>query len=115
MKFQLFALLTLCSAALFAQGQAPAPPAVPRPAPSLANPAAPVSPDTVVVTIGTTKITRAQFEDFLTALAENGRPVPNAAARRQVAQQFGQLMALAEEARKRKLDQTPAAKQMMTI
>jgi len=115
MKFQLFALLTLCSAALFAQGQAPAPPAVPRPTPSLANPAAPVSPDTVVVTIGTTKITRAQFEDFLTALAENGRPVPNAAARRQVAQQFGQLMALAEEARKRKLDQTPAAKQMMTI
>jgi len=52
---------------------------------------------------------------LLADLAENGRPVPNAAAKRQVAQQFGQLMALAQEARKRKLDQTPASKQMEVI
>ena len=117
MKFQLFAPLALCSAALFAQNPAPSSPApaTPRQPPSLVAPAAPVAPDAVVLTIGTTKITRAQFEELVAALAENGRPLPNAAAKRQVAQQFGQLMALSEEARKRKLDQTPAAKQMIPI
>lgn len=119
MKFQLFASLALCSAVLFAQNPAPTPatpgaPALRQP-PALQTPAAPVAPDAVVLTIGTTKITRAQFEELLAALAENGRPVPNGAAKRQVAQQFGQLMALAEEARKRKLDQGPAAKEMITI
>ncbi|HMD50345.1 MAG TPA: peptidylprolyl isomerase [Bryobacteraceae bacterium] len=120
MKFQLFAVFALCSAVLFAQNPPPSPATPPPPAqlrqpPSLAAPAAPVAPDAVVLTIGTTKITRAQFEELIAALAENGRPLPNPAAKRQMAQQFGELMALSEEARKRKLDQTPAAKQMMTI
>ena len=120
MKFQFLASLALCSAVLFAQNPSPSPATPPAPTqfrqpPSLAAPAAPVAPDAVVLTIGTTKVTRAQFEDLVAALAENGRPLPNAAAKRQVAQQFGELMALADEARKRKLDQTPAAKQMMTI
>jgi parvulin-like peptidyl-prolyl isomerase len=121
MKFQLFAPVALCSTALFAQNPAPSSlaPGTPAPAlrqpPSLAAPTTPVAPDAVVLTIGTTKITRAEFEQLVAALAENGRPLPNAAAKRQVAQQFGQLMALSDEARKRKLDQTPAAKQMINI
>jgi len=115
MKFQLFAPLSLLTCALFAQQPAPAPPAAPRPAPSLSAPAAQVAPDAVVLTIGTEKVTRAQFEELLAALADNGRPVPNAAAKRQVAQQFGQMISLAQEARKRKLDQSAAAKQMITI
>ena len=89
-----------------------------RPPPTLQTPGKPgemVAPETVVLTIGTEKITRAQFEEVLAALAENGRPVPNAAAKRQVAQQYGQLMALAQEARKRKLDQSAATKQMIGI
>jgi peptidyl-prolyl cis-trans isomerase C len=106
-------LLTVAGVS-FAQQQLPSPVSS-RPAPSLAAPAAQVAPDAVVLTIGAEKYTRAQFEELLAALAENGRPVPNAAAKRQVAQQFGQLMAMAQEARKRKLDQTPAAKQMEVI
>jgi parvulin-like peptidyl-prolyl isomerase len=119
MRFQLFLPMSLITAALFAQ-QPPTTPstpqAPPRPAPSLAPPAPTVAPDAVVLTIGTQQITRAQFEALLAALVEsNGRPIPNAAAKRQVAQQFGQIIALSEEARKRKLDQTPSAKQMITI
>jgi peptidyl-prolyl cis-trans isomerase C len=120
MRFQLFLPMSLLTAVLFAQPQPPAPqaqpPATPRPAPPLAAPAPVVAPDAVVLTIGTQKITRAQFEALLAALVEsNGRPIPNAAAKRQVAQQFGQIIALSDEARKRKLDQTPSAKQMITI
>src|SRR5580658_4091177 len=67
------------------------PPAKPATAPpSLANPAdnnkpaATVPPEAVVVTIGTEKITRAQFEQILSALAENGRAATTPAAKRQV-------------------------------
>ena len=114
MKLQFCIPLLTVAGVAFAQQQLPAP-ASSRPAPALAAPPAQVAPDAVVLTIGTEKYTRAQFEELLAALAENGRPVPNAAAKRQVAQQFGQLMAMAQEARKRKLDQTPAAKEMEVI
>ena len=88
MKLQFCIPLSIVASTAFAQQQLPAP--TPRPAPSLAAPAAPVAPDAVVLTIGAEKYTRAQFEELLAALADNGRPVPNAAAKRQVAQQFGQ-------------------------
>ncbi len=93
-----------------------------RPAPSLAKPAgndakpaATVPPEAVVVTVGTEKITRAQFEQILAALAENGRAATTPAAKRQVADQVGEIMGLAQEARKRKLDQEPGIQQMMMI
>src|SRR5579863_1799269 len=115
MKIQLLIPLAILITSAFAQQQLPTPTPSPRPAPSLAPPPAQVAPDAVVLTIGDEKFTRAQFEELLAALADNGRPVPNAAAKRQVAQQFGQLMALAQEARKRKLDQLPSSKEMINI
>ena len=93
-----------------------------KPAPSLANPAGTetkpavtVPPEAVVVTVGTEKLTRAQFEEILAALAENGRAATTPAAKRQVADQVGEILGLAQEARKRKLDQAPGVKQMMVI
>jgi len=89
--------------------------------PSLQNPAAAsvqpiaVPPEAVVLTIGSEKITRAQFDELVKALSESGRMQNTPQARKQLAQQFGQLHVLALEARKRKLDQTPAAKQLMEI
>jgi len=110
----------VCSAGLSLAQQQPAQPA--KPAPSLASPAATetkpavtVSPETVVVTVGTDKLTRAQFEEILGALAENGRAATTPAAKRQVADQVGEIMGLAQEARKRKVDQSPGVQQMMTI
>ncbi len=109
------ACVVVLTGVALAQQPAPAQPGATRPAPSLAAPPPATAPDAVVLTVGTEKITRAQFEDVLKALATNGRPTPNAAARRQVAQQLGELLALSQEARKRKLDQTPTAKQMIQV
>ncbi len=64
--------------------------------PATSAPAATVPPDTAVLTVGTEKITRAQFESLLTALADNGRPATTPAARRQVAEQLGELTTLAQ-------------------
>lgn len=114
----------LFSAVATAVAQAPGTPATPpapRLAPTLQNPAAagatPITlpPDAVVLTIGTEKITRAQFEELVQALQENNRIANTPQARRQLAQQYGQLRAVVQEARKRKLDQSPGAKDLIEI
>jgi peptidyl-prolyl cis-trans isomerase C len=112
MKFlQVSTFLLLFSALLDAQQ--PAPPSLANPAGNQAKPA--VAPDAVVLTVGTQKMTRAQFEELLAALAQNGRAATTPAAKRQVADQIGEIMALAQEARKRKIDQDPAVRQIITI
>lgn len=121
-------LIVLSAVAFLAGQQPPQPPSPVRPAPpgqlkppgeapapASAGPLVIVSPDTVVLTVGSEKLTRAQFEDVLAALAENGRPATTPAAKRQVADQLADLMAVAQEARKRRLDQSPTAKQMIMI
>ena len=116
-------ILILCMAGTFLSAQQPGTPTSkpPAPPPSLANPsgtvavAKPVPPEAVVLTIGAEKITRAQFDEILTALAENGRKATTPAAKRQLAEQLGELMALAQEARKRKLDQSPAVQEMVVL
>jgi peptidyl-prolyl cis-trans isomerase C len=92
----------------------PAKPAAPSIAPA---PVAVVSPDTVVLTVGTEKLTRAQFEELLSALPENMRaaaasPGPG---RRQVAEQIAELKSIAAEARKRKIDQSAGVQQLIAI
>jgi len=109
--FEFARVLALSGLAAAAFAQAPSPAAAPvAPAPE-SN----LAPDTVVLTIGTQTLTRAQFELLLSALAENGRPANTAAQKRQVAEQFAELETMAQEARKRKLDDSPQVKQMMAI
>lgn len=74
-----------------------------------------VAPDAVVITIGNQPVTRAQFEVLLAALAENGKPAKTAAQKRQLAEQFADLQAMVQEARKRKLDEDAEVKQMMDL
>jgi peptidyl-prolyl cis-trans isomerase C len=95
--------------------QPPAPPSLANPGDNAAKPAVTTPPEAVVVTVGTDKITRAQFEQILAALAENGRAATTPQAKRQVADQVGEIMGLAQEARKRKVDQAPGVQQMMVI
>ena len=106
-------IFVLASAALAFAQQPPSDKPEIKPVPG--TPAPTVPADTVILTVGTEKITRAQFEELLAALAESGRPAATATARRQVAEQFGELKAMAQEARKRKLDQSPSVKQMIGI
>jgi peptidyl-prolyl cis-trans isomerase C len=97
--------------ALLAMAQQPAkPPASPPPLPA-------VSADTVVITVGAEKLTRAQFEDLLNALPENVRATAAGSGRgkRQLAEQLAEVLAIAQEARKRKLDQTPAVQQIIAL
>jgi peptidyl-prolyl cis-trans isomerase C len=123
MKLSEFArVLALSGFAAAAIAQQP-PPATP---PKTATPAAPalaqvtppdsnVASDAVVLTIGNQTLTRAQFEVLLAALAQNGRAATTPTAKRQVAEQFAELETLAQEARKRKLDESPEVKQMMAV
>ena len=110
------------SIALLALAQQPARPPAPQTsqtapaaqAPAAAQPA--VSPDTVVVTVGTEKLTRAQFEELLAALPEQVRATAaTQRGKRQLAEQLSEVIAIAQEARKRKLDQSPAVQQMIAL
>jgi parvulin-like peptidyl-prolyl isomerase len=116
-------VLALSGLAAVAIAQQPAAPTPPKPAtapPTLTSvggtaPEANLAPDAVVLTIGNQSMTRAQFEVLLKALAENGRPAATPAQKRQVAEQYAELETMAQEARKRKLDDSPEVKQMMSI
>jgi len=118
MKLSEFArVLALSGLAAAAIAQPPSPASPPKtgtPAPAqVAAPESNLAPDTVVLTIGDQRMTRAQFEVLSMALAQNGRPASSPAQKRQVAEQYAELETMAQEARK--LDESPEVKQMMAI
>jgi parvulin-like peptidyl-prolyl isomerase len=101
----------------------------PKPAAGTASPAAAATPaaaadavkgDTVVLTIGSEKITKAEFEQIFQQVVSQMPPERRGAAqdpqaKRQLAQQLAELKALAQEARRQKIDQTPEAKTQMAM
>jgi parvulin-like peptidyl-prolyl isomerase len=107
--------LATCAFTQYAVAQQAAPATRPAPAAAAPAPESNVPPDTVVLTIGDQKLTRAQFDILLSALAQNGRPAASPAQKRQVAEQYAELETMAQEARKRKLEDSPEVKQMMAI
>ena len=79
-----------------------------------------VKGDTVVLTIGSEKITKAEFEQIFNQVVSQMPPERRGAAqdpqaRRQLAQQLAELKALAQEARRLKIDQTPEAKTQLAM
>jgi parvulin-like peptidyl-prolyl isomerase len=63
--------------------------------------------DPVVLTIGSEKITKSQFEDILSTLPQQQRTLGQTpAGRRQLAERLAELEALAQEAKQRKIDQS---------
>jgi peptidyl-prolyl cis-trans isomerase C len=100
------------------QTPAPIPAAPPRITPGTANPAPPpidVPPDTVVLAIGSEKITRAQFEAFIAALPDQLKMAASGPQKRHFIEQYAELEALAQEARNRKLDQKPAVQKLIAL
>lgn len=82
------------------------------PAVTITAPVSNVAPDAVVLTIGARKITRAQFERLLAAVA----PTANSPAdKRKIAERYGELETFAQEARSRKLDEDPEIKEIISI
>ena len=74
-----------------------------------------VAPDVVVLTIGTRKMTRAQFEEFTSQLPEQLKAAVNGPNRRKFIEQYAELEALAQQARERKLDQKPAVRAIVAL
>ena len=69
-----------------------------------------VPPDHVVMTVGDLKITAAQFDRIIDALSPQYRPIARGRGRRQFAENLVRILALAQEGRARKLDQSEAFK-----
>ena len=94
--------------------------AAPTPAATAAAASAAVSADTVVLTIGDEKITKAEFEQIFQQVVSQMPPERRGAAdspqaKRQLAEQLAELKALAHEARRLKIDQTPEAKAQLAM
>ncbi len=77
---------------------------------------APPAADPVVITIGADKITQSQFEMIVGTLPEQARAqAKTPEGRRQLAEQLAELKVLSNEAKARKLDQTPTVQTRLTI
>ena len=72
------------------------------------DPAAAVPPERVVIEVGGEKITAGELDRLMQALPEQMRNAARGPGRRQFAENIVRLKLLAQEARKQKLDQTPA-------
>jgi parvulin-like peptidyl-prolyl isomerase len=91
-----------------AQNGAPVPaPAVTSHAPR--QPPA-VPPDKVVITVGDQKITAAQFDEIINSLPQQYQANARGAGRKQFADNIARVLMLAQEGRRRKLDETAAYK-----
>jgi parvulin-like peptidyl-prolyl isomerase len=71
--------------------------------------------DKVVLSVGDEKMTIGEFEKFVDALPEQYRAAAKGPGKRQVAEQLVSLKTLAQEARKRKLDQDPQFKSQLAF
>jgi len=110
-------LLLLSMGALVAQTLAPKPaapkPTVPKPKPAAVKPAAPKPPapkpaEPAVITAGDIRISKSDFERYVEALPPAYRAQMNSSeAKRKFANQLVEVFLLAQEARRRKLDQDP--------
>jgi peptidyl-prolyl cis-trans isomerase C len=89
------------------------PPAGDKPAPQngrsipIPPPLPQVPPETVVLTIGDFKLTAAQFDAIADMLPEQSKLFVKGPGRKKFADQIAKVMILSEEAKRRKLDQTP--------
>jgi peptidyl-prolyl cis-trans isomerase C len=112
------ALLFVCPAVCLL-AQTPPKPATPSAAPPLptvtlssdvAAGAPSVAPDKVVLTVGDVKITAAQFDHIINSLPPQYQQNARGAGRKQFADNVVRILVLAQEGKRRKLDDTAAYK-----
>ena len=119
----LLRILVLFSSAAWLLAQAPPPQPAPVPKPavtmSMENPAPKtmpvVPPDRVVVTVGDLTITAAQFDQIIDALPEQYRAVARGSGRKQFADNVVRIEVLAQEGKRRKLDESSAYRTQSTF
>lgn len=77
---------------------------------------APADADPVVLTVGSDKITQSMFQEIISSLpAQQQAQLTTPEARRSLAEQVAELKVMAQEARARKLDQSPAVKAKLAL
>lgn len=115
------AIAFLPASLLLGQAPPPKPPAAPaQPVVKVdlnAPPPAPMpAPDAVVLSVGTEKITRADWENLIKVLPEQVQTqMTTPEGRRRLAEQLAELKAVSQEARKQKFDADPKTKAMLQI
>ena len=119
MKNLLLVLFSMIAMAV-AFGQATPPAAAPKPTPAkpAAVAAAPsAAADPVVLTIGTEKLTKSEFEKIMEQAVppEQRASAQTPQGRRAIAEQLAELKTLALEGRKQKLDQTSEARTQLSM
>jgi len=106
------------AACVSAQTPAPSqPPAIP-PARVVITPTAPASsvpPDKVVLTIGDQRMTAGEFDQLIDTLPEQVRAAARGSNKRQFAENLVRIKILSQEARKRKMDETPAVQHQIEL
>jgi peptidyl-prolyl cis-trans isomerase C len=113
MMFSRTLLLVLPAACMMAQTTAA--PAQPQgqmvPVPTrIVAPDAATPPDKVIITLGARKITFAEYDRIIEALPESYRAAARGASKKQFVDNLVQMLALCEEGRRQKLDQTETYK-----
>src|SRR5580700_8211882 len=86
---------------------------VPAPPPAPSAPVKPPQPDKVILTIGATKLTEAQYETLVAALPQQYQTYAHGAGKRQFAESLAQLVILSGEAEKRNLDKEPKVQEQI--
>lgn len=88
------------------------PAAMPAPAPAAATPA---DPNKVILTIGSTTITEAQYDRLVDTLPQQYQAFARGAGKRQFAENLVQLSLLANEAEKRNLDKESQVQEQLAF
>jgi peptidyl-prolyl cis-trans isomerase C len=81
----------------------------------LAKPAPPPGPEEVVLTVGDTKLTAAEFDLLLRSLPPDAAQALSAMGKKGFAERYVNLLTLAKEGEKRKVDQSEAFQQMASF
>jgi parvulin-like peptidyl-prolyl isomerase len=75
----------------------------------------PVSPDKVILTVGDERMTAGEYEQLVDALPEQVRAAARGPSKRQFAEQLVRVKIMSQEARKRKLDESPAVQHQIEL
>src|SRR5258708_22627052 len=79
------------------------------------KPGTPGAPGDVVLTVGDTKLTAAEFDTLLRSLPPDAAQALASMGKRGFAERYVNLLTLAKEGEKRKVDQSEAFKQMVSF
>src|ERR1017187_8151094 len=74
-----------------------------------------VPPDRVVITVGDVKITAAQYDRLVDTLPDQYRALARTTQRKQVADNIVQILVLAQEGQRRKINETTEYKTVATF